>query len=117
MVKKIDSFDFGSIVIDKKHYTHDVLILPDGTVKRREPTKGKHKITAKEMENLHDMQADIIIIGNGADGNARLTKNAQGYLKDINITPVILGTPLAVERVNQEINDGKRVAALIHITC
>ena len=32
---RIDSFNFGFIVVDEKQYTHDVIILPDGTVKER----------------------------------------------------------------------------------
>ena len=36
---KIDSFNFGFIVVDDKQYTHDVVILPDGTVKERNPEK------------------------------------------------------------------------------
>ena len=32
---KINSFNFGFIVVDGKQYIYDVLILPDGTVKQR----------------------------------------------------------------------------------
>ncbi len=33
---KVNSFEFGSIVIDGKQYDYDVVVLPDGTVKERE---------------------------------------------------------------------------------
>ena len=36
---KIDSFNFGFIVVDDKQYTHDIIILPDGTVKERNREK------------------------------------------------------------------------------
>lgn len=36
---KIGSFNFGFIVVDDKQYAHDVIILPDGTVKERDPGK------------------------------------------------------------------------------
>jgi hypothetical protein len=38
---KIDNFNSGFIVIDGKLNVNDVLILPDGSVKEREPGKGR----------------------------------------------------------------------------
>ena len=32
---KVNSFSFGSIVVDGKKYRHDLFLLPDGTVKQR----------------------------------------------------------------------------------
>lgn len=32
---KVNNFNFGSIVIDGKQYAHDVVVLPDGTVKEK----------------------------------------------------------------------------------
>ena len=50
---KIDSFNFGFIVVDEKQYSHDIIILPDGTVKERNPGKGRlgsHSIARSEIE-------------------------------------------------------------------
>jgi len=117
---KIDSFNSGFIVIDGKQYVYDVIILPDGTVKERESDKkrsGSHNIAAKEIANLHNLSADAALIGIGASGNAKLEDAAMSYLINFNFKPIILPTSLAVERFNQLTGEGKRVAALIHITC
>jgi hypothetical protein len=117
---KIDSFNSGFIVIDGKQYVYDVIILTDGTVKERESDKkrnGSHNISAKEIANLHNLSADASLIGIGASGNAKLEDAAMSYLINFNFKPIILPTSLAVEKFNQLTGEGKRVAALIHITC
>jgi hypothetical protein len=32
---KVDSFQFGSMIIDGKRYGHDVLLFPEGTVREK----------------------------------------------------------------------------------
>ena len=93
------------------------MILPDGAVEPRDPTKGKHKITAREVKKLHGMQADSVVIGTGESGNAKLTAKASAYLESSDFSPIILPSALAADKFNQETSDGKRVAALMHITC
>jgi len=117
---RINSFNFGFIVVDGKQYVCDVLILPDGTVKEREPGKrrlGSHRITRSEIENLHGTQPDVILVGCGTNWMARLSKDAEAYLQEANLNPIVLPSSLAVDKFNQLIEEGKRVAALIHITC
>ena len=50
---KINSFNFGFIVVDGKQHVCDVLILPDGTVREREGSKarlGSHRIIWSDVE-------------------------------------------------------------------
>ncbi len=65
---KIDSFNFGFVVVDGKQYVHDVLILPDGTVKEREAGKarlGSHTIAKSEIENPIRAHPDVILVSTG----------------------------------------------------
>ena len=117
---KIDSFNFGFIVVDDKQYAHDVVILPDGTVKERNPGKGRlgsHSITRNEIEALAKVQPDIILIGTGVQGMARLAHDAEFYLTEPDINLTLLPSPQIVKKYNQYIEEGEKVAALIHITC
>ena len=117
---KIDSFNFGFIVVDNKQYAYDVIILPDGTVKERDSSKGRlgsHSIASSEIEALTRLEPDMILIGTGVEGMARLAHDAEFYLlkPDLNLT--LLPSPQIVKKYNQYIDDGEKVAALIHVTC
>ncbi len=118
---KINSFNFGFIVVDGKQCVYDVQILPDGTVKERQPGKGRlgsHSITSSEIENLLKTQPEVIIIGTGASGLARLAEDAEFYLQQqTDVNSVILPSRQAIDKFNQLTAEGKRVAALFHITC
>jgi hypothetical protein len=117
---QINSFNFGFIVVDDKQYSRDIIILPDGTVKDRDPSKGRlgsHTISKNEIDALISEGADTILIGTGVEGMARLAHDAERYVTkpDLNIT--VLPSSQIVKKYNQHIEDGERVAALIHVTC
>lgn len=117
---KIDSFNFGFIVVDEKQYGHDVVILPDGTVKERTHAKGRlgsHSIARSEIETLAREQPDVILIGTGVQGMARLAHDAEFYLEEPELNLTVLPSPQIVKKYNQHIEDGEKVAALIHVTC
>jgi hypothetical protein len=117
---KIDSFNFGFIVVDDKQYTRDVIILPDGTVKERDSGKGRlgsHSIARSEVESLTRSQPDVILIGTGVQGMARLARDAEHFLMEPSLNLTLLPSPQIVKKYNQYIEDGEKVAALIHVTC
>jgi hypothetical protein len=119
-VAKINSFNFGFIVVDGKQYIYDVVILPDGTVKRRETSKtrlGSHTITWSDVELIAKEQPEFVVIGTGTSALAKLSEGAGMNLRRANMNLVVLPSSQAVERFNQLADEGKRVAALIHITC
>ena len=117
---KIDSYNFGFIVVDDKQYAHDVIILPDGTVKERSSGKGRlgsHTISRSEMETLTKDVPDVILIGTGFQGMARLARDAEFYRMEPNFDITMEPTPQVVKKFNQHTEDGEKVAALIHVTC
>jgi hypothetical protein len=119
-VAKIDELTFGSIVVDGKKYRRDVLICPDGTVKKRKGgflMFGSHKIKKQELEQLTQGQPEIIIVGTGTDGAARISPDAESWAETRNISLLVQPSHDAVARLNQFAQQNKKVAALIHITC
>jgi hypothetical protein len=117
---KINSFNFGFIVVDDKQYAHDIIILPDGTVKDRDPGKGRlgsHTIAKNEIESLIKDQVDAVLIGTGVQGMARLAHDAEHYAMEPDINMTIAPSSQIVKKYNQHIEDGEKVAALIHVTC
>ena len=117
---KVDSLDFGSIVVDGKPYAYDVLLLPDGTVREREADKamfGNHTIKRNEIEPLVKAKPETIVVGTGTSGLARVSADAEGYAREANLNLVVLPSSEAIKKFNQLVDEGRSVAALIHITC
>jgi hypothetical protein len=117
---KIDGFNFGFIVVDDKQYDHDIIILPDGTVKERHPGKGRlgsHTITRSEIESLTRDQPEMILVGTGVQGMARLARDAEHYMIEPNINLTLMPSIEIVKKFNQHVENGEKVAALIHVTC
>jgi hypothetical protein len=117
---KIDSFNFGFIVVDEKQYSSDIVILPDGTVKERNPGKGRlgsHTIARSEIEALTRSQPEVILIGTGVQNMARLAHDAEFYLTKPDLDVTVLPSNEVVKKYNKLVEDGEKVAALIHVTC
>lgn len=117
---KVDSFSFGSIVLDGKKYARDVLLFPDGSVKKRKGgfwKYGSHAIKKREIEELADTNPEVVIVGTGTVAKAELEPDAESFARESKPELVVLPSSEAIEELNKLLDKGKRVAALIHITC
>ena len=116
----IDKFSFGCIVIDGKKYSRDVLIFADGTVRKRKGGLlmfGSHNIKKEEIEKLAMDIPQAIIIGTGTNNKASVATNTQNWAEERHLNLIIEPSHEAVVRLNKLTEQGKKVAALIHITC
>ena len=119
-IAKIDKFSFGSIVVEGRKYSRDVLIFADGTVKKRKGgflMFGSHKIKKKEIEELIQGQPETIIVGTGTNGAANIGPELESWAKGKNLSLIVQPSYNAVAKLNELTEQQKRVAALIHITC
>ncbi len=117
---KIDKLSFGSIVIDGKKYSQDVLIFADGMVKKRKGgflMFGSHGIKKEEIEELAEDSPEAVIIGTGTSGKASLAPEVEDWAKEKNLNLIVQPSHKAVAKLNELIEQKKKVAALIHITC
>ena len=117
---RIDSFSFGSIVVDGKKYRRDLIFGPDGTVTVRKGgfwMFGDHTFKKEEIEALAREGAQQVIVGIGTDSKANVSDEVRGDARQMNVEISVLPSHQAVERWNQGAGEGKKVAAIIHITC
>lgn len=110
---EINSSKFGSITIDNAVYEHDVYIFPSGKIEEREHG---HVFSKEQIEHLLKEEAEIIIVGKGVSGVAELSKDARTLLKERGIEIIEGNTWDIIARFN-ELSKGKKVAAIIHVTC
>jgi hypothetical protein len=119
-VAKIDELILGSIAVEGKKYRRDILIFADGTVKKRKGgflMFGSHKIKKQELEDLSQGQPEVIIVGTGTSGAAHIAPEAESWAKGKNLSLLVQPSYDAVTSLNELVEQKKKVAALVHITC
>jgi hypothetical protein len=120
MKPHIDHTDFGSIVIEGAVYEHDVLLLPNGEVKKRKKKLSKavygtsHILSLDEAKYVYQPGIERLIIGTGQYGNVRLSDEAAGYFKRKRCRVDLAPTPTAVQTWNEARGT---ILGLFHVTC
>jgi len=122
MKPSIDGTRFGSITIGGTVYDHDVLVRPDGTVKRRKKRLSKevygtsHTISVAEARYVYQQGegAKRLIVGGGQYGRVELSPQAAEYLARKGCDVVLLPTPEVIAAWNEATG---RVIGLFHVTC
>lgn len=122
MKPRIDTTSFGSITIDGVVFEHDVIIRPDGRVKKRKKKLSKavygtsHTISLEEARYVcaQGEGANRLIVGSGQQGNVELSPEAAAYVSQRNWRVVLLPTPKVIDVWNQSEGDA---IGLFHVTC
>jgi hypothetical protein len=122
MKPHIDGTAFGSITINGTVFEHDVVVRPDGRVKKRKKKLSKavygtsHTISLDEAKYVREQGAgaDRLIVGSGQYGNVELSPEAADYLQRQRCRVVLLPTPEVIDVWNEA--EGKAIG-LFHVTC
>jgi hypothetical protein len=120
MRPQIDSTEFGSINIEGKTFERDVLIRPDGEVRKRKKKLSKavhgtsHVISLDKAKHVYQEGAERLIVGTGQSGLTELSEEAAEYLRRKGCCVALLPTPQAIDAWNKA--EGA-VIGLFHVTC
>jgi hypothetical protein len=122
MKPRIDRTAFGSITVEGSVFEHDVIIRPDGKVKKRKKKLSKavygtsHTISLDEAKYVCDQGAgaDRLIVGSGQYGNVELSPEAAAYVEDRKLSVLLSPTPEVIDVWNE--TEGKAIG-LFHVTC
>ena len=120
MKPKIDKTRFGSIKVAGRVYQHDLVIRPDGAVKKRRKKLSKevygtsHVISLAEAQHVYREGVERLIVGTGLSGLTRLSEEAAAFLGERGCRVDLYPTRRAVKAWNEA--EGA-VVGLFHITC
>ena len=112
---KIESYEFGRIVIDGQAYDADLILLPDRILEGWWRKEG-HLLQSADLEAVFDAEPDVLIVGQGAYGRMRVAGEAARAVEKAGIEMIALPTDEAVKRYNS-LPEGRTVAAALHLTC
>ncbi len=113
---KIEGCAFGSIVIDGRRYTTDLVIYPDGRVEGSWYRKRGHRLSSGDIIRLIESDPEVIVAGTGVSGMVRPDQELEKLLDQRGIGFY----PEANERAMELFNGlwpEKRVGACFHLTC
>lgn len=113
---KIDNFSFGSLVINGKTYTDDLIILPSGEIRKPWWRKHGHQVKMDDLQELIDSSPEIIVIGTGVNGMVIPDKNLQEDLSKLAIEFIAEPNQEAIKVFNR-LDPGKRTGGGFHLTC
>lgn len=118
----IERYKFGSIVINGKTYNHDVIVDWNWRVDswwRKE----SHTMDWDDFQKVIDKNPDVVIVGTGAYGVARITRLAQEEMSKKGIQLIVDKTEEAIKTFNviqektRETGEQKKIIGFFHLTC
>lgn len=113
---QIESYSFGSMVINGKNYTKDVIIFPDGTILSPWWRKQGHVLALEDLQELLAAGPEVVVCGTGAMGVMRPDAKLQEILAADNIEFIAKRSAEAVDVYNH-LSCEKKVGGCFHLTC
>lgn len=112
----IDGLSFGSITIDGKVFTSDLIIFPDGRVQDSWWRSQGHLLQKEDISGLISAGAEVIVAGTGINGLMRPEPGLKSFLVNQGIGFVAAKNDRAMVEYNDRIRT-QRVGACFHLTC
>jgi hypothetical protein len=113
----IDSYAFGSIQIDGRDYSRDVILLGDEVKGPWWREAGGHVYSPQDFEEVLAAAPEVVVLGTGYFGRVKVLDETLAALAEAGSETVVEKTGGAVEAFNRFADEGRDVAAALHLTC
>jgi hypothetical protein len=111
----VDSYEFGTIVIDGQSYRNDLLIWP-GRIKSDWWRHEAHLLQLDDVAEALAADPQILVVGMGDYGRMQVDPELATFLKERGIDLQAHPTREACRLIN-ELSGRRRLAAALHLTC
>jgi hypothetical protein len=112
----IEAYSFGSLTFAGQRYGKDLKILR-GEVADNWWRKEGHRVDVGDVQEILEAGPDILVVGMGAYGLMKVTKQLVKRLSDKNIQLIAQPSGEAAKTFNKLLEEGKDVAGAFHLTC
>ena len=112
----IAAYHFGTIEIDGRTYTSDVIITPERVLDSWWRHKG-HRLAAADLIDIVAARPDVLVIGTGYLGRMSVSDEARQHLQAHGIEVHESPTREAVQEFNRLQQTHQRVVGALHLTC
>ena len=80
---KIDNCSFGTLVINGKPYTDDLIVHPDGKILMPWRRKRGHQLSMDDLGELIASSPEVIVVGTGVSGGVIPDRNLDAGLSKL----------------------------------
>jgi hypothetical protein len=112
----ISGYRFGTIEIDGRTYTSDVIITPERVIDAWWRQQG-HALSVVDLEDVMAARPDVLVVGTGYFGRMSVSPETRRYLEGQGIQVRDTRTSEAVHDLNELQKERGRVVAALHLTC
>ena len=112
----IDSYSFGSMTVDGKTYSSDLIVFPEKVKSGWWRVEG-HSLCAADLGEILEYKPEVLVIGKGASGCMDVPQETKELLEGKNIEVIEDNTGEAYRIFNDEIKKGKKAVGAFHLTC
>jgi hypothetical protein len=113
----IDKYAFGSIRIDGRDYSRDVIMIGEDVRSPWWREAGGHVYAAADLKDLLAAAPEVVVLGTGYFGRVKVLDATLEAFAEAGSDIVVERTGGAVEAYNRCVADGRDVAAALHLTC
>lgn len=122
-VLKLESAGFGWLIADGQRYDYDIILTPDAQIIPRPKHLSKkyggwHTVLGpEEAESALAGNPEILLVGRGHFNQLPILPETEALLAQRGVQLVTASATAALARYEQLLQEGKRVAAILHVTC
>lgn len=114
---RIDAYEFGSMTINGKTFSKDLIIYPDERIQPDWWRRQGHELVPEDIEKLLEAAPGRLIVGTGASGQMSVAEDVIARCRERGIKLEVLSTHDAAKRFNEASQEDSSVAACFHLTC
>ena len=112
-----DSYSFGTIQVNGQDYTSDVVLLGEDVKSNWWREAGGHVYAVEDFKELLAAMPDVVVLGTGYFGRVKVLDETISAFAEAGTVIVVERTGGAVECFNRFADEGRDVAAALHLTC
>jgi len=122
----IESYEFGSIVINGKKYVNDVIVFSEQAIHDWWRKEG-HKLQLDDLDEIleHKPKPEVVVVGTGYYGLVEVTSEVENALKSHKIKLIAQSTEPATQTFNGLLKNAssnnklekEAITGAFHLTC
>jgi len=115
-MRKIESYSFGSVSVDGRRYTSDLVIYPDN-IQADWWRKDGHRLQLEDIPEVLKNPPEVLVVGRGDSARMVVDAKVESELEKRGVQLIAEPTQAACDKFNELSGEGRNVVAALHLTC